>query len=175
MEEYDKALTQYLEGLAVCVEQELPDTPPEVPAVGMVGAREGNPNDPGVRAAREENARQVEAARRAKFERDMISHRDILVQQIVTLFDEIPFDEEKLREQAKQIVRDGMEIDRLVYKIKAHLEGKEGDRQDENDEPGSDDGSLLPGSSRSVLAMLGLVSRRMSPVKVTGAITYTTS
>ena len=146
------------------MEQDLPDTPPELPAAPMDRAQQKDPNSPAAKALR-----------RAKLQRDLIGHRTILRQQIVTLFDKIPFDEQKLREQAKQIVRDGIEIDRLAYKIKAHLEGEEGDRQGESSEPSSDGGSLLPGCWRWALAVFGPVSHRTNAVKVTGTITYPTS
>jgi tetratricopeptide (TPR) repeat protein len=137
MKDYDKALEHYLKGLAFCLEQDLPDVPPEVPGVGIVVQDVRHPDDPAAKAAREEHAEQVQAAAKAKLDRDMIRYRDTLIQQIVTLYDTLPFDNREFRALAEPIIRDGIELDRLVYRVKAHLEGKERERK-EGDSGSSD-------------------------------------
>jgi len=52
----------------------------------------------------------------------------------VTLYDTLPFDEREFREVAEPIIRSGIEMDRLVYDVKAYLEEKERERQERDSE-----------------------------------------
>ncbi len=124
MKEHGTALSQYLRGLSVCLEYDLPDAPPDLPPVGRYTA-DGPPGDPSIKAMREKHEKQVAARKRAWFQREMISRKQTLERQIVTLFDKIPFEETQFMKEAKSIIQDGKDVKDLISMITAHLKEKE--------------------------------------------------
>jgi hypothetical protein len=108
-----RAATRYLEGYKELLALKLPDKAPELPAVGKVDntdSREGETN-------RRQNEADMQAWHQAKYLRELIDQRDILVRQIVELYRRPPAADADLQELAEHVLGDAKVVAGLVARV----------------------------------------------------------
>jgi hypothetical protein len=109
-----RAATAYLEGYKELLALKLPDKAPELPAVGKGGETDARDAE----TRRRQNEGQMQAWRQAKYLRELIDQRDILVRQIVELYRRPPAAEPDLQELAEHVLGDGKVVADLVARVR---------------------------------------------------------
>ena len=106
----DKALENYLRGLAVCLSYELPAKMPNIPAVGTYET-DAPPDSPLVKQLEDEHKKQMELRKQAMFERDMLMQRYFLIDGIKRVS---KGDTGQIRRAAESVGKDKLQIESLV-------------------------------------------------------------
>lgn len=116
-----KAVMPYLEGLKEALDHNLPEEKPELPGVGRF--RYSGPQDSEqYRELIRKHQAQVEARKLAKFQRDMIQHRDALTGQISYMYSRFPFASEEIEKLATEVLQDENAVERLMSAVNAAVQ-----------------------------------------------------
>jgi hypothetical protein len=114
-----EAAQPYLQGLKEVLPYRLPETPPKLPRVTAYDV-DGPPEV--VERERQEHKREMAARQEAKFQRDMIQHRNVLTQQLVSLYSRKPYATEELEQLASEKLNDPAAVKRLMKSLPPAIE-----------------------------------------------------
>lgn len=116
-----KAVMPYLLGLKETLQHDLPEVKPDLPGVDRFDY--GGPSDTEeYRSMIRKHQEQVEARKKAKFQRSMIQHRDILTSQVSTMYSRFPFASNEIEKLANEILEDKVAIERLMSAVNAAVQ-----------------------------------------------------
>ncbi|MFC1780794.1 hypothetical protein ACFLZ8_00840 [Planctomycetota bacterium] len=111
-----EAAMPYLYGLKEMLQYDLPEEKPELPIVNRVRYA-GPPDTEEYLEIKRRNEEQMAAWRLAKFQRDMISYRDVLNSQISGMYSRFPWASDEIRELATKILEDKTSVERLMSAV----------------------------------------------------------
>jgi len=112
------AVRPYLEGLKALLEYNLPDEPPELPSVSRFDT--GRSNGPEFEALQRQYNQEWAAYEKAKFQREMIMHRNVLIGQVAGLYGRKPY----AKDEVERLARDTLGNSALVSKLLAAVDVK---------------------------------------------------
>lgn len=116
-----KAVMPYLLGLKETLHYDLPEVKPDLPGVDKFDY--GGPSDTEeYRSIKRKHQEQVEARKKAKFQRAMIQHRDVLTSQTSTMYSRFPFASNEIKELATQVLEDEKAVERLMSAVNAAVQ-----------------------------------------------------
>lgn len=116
-----EAVIPYLQGLRQLQQKNLPKVKPDLPGVGKYDY--SGPTDSELyRKLKRKNEEQLEARKLAKFQRDMIQHRDILTLQISGMYSRFPWASDEIRKLATKILKDETAVERLMSAVDAAVQ-----------------------------------------------------
>ncbi|MHC4086323.1 MAG: hypothetical protein ACYSWZ_11345 [Planctomycetota bacterium] len=116
-----KAVIPYLHGLKETLQYDLPEVKPDLPGVDRFDY--GGPSDTEeYRSMIRKHQEQVEARKKAKFQRAMIRHRAVLTSQVSTMYSRFPFASNEIEKLANEILEDKVAVDRLMSAVNAAVQ-----------------------------------------------------
>ena len=111
-----KAVMPYLQGLKETLKHNLPEVKPDLPIVH--GYRYWRVHVPNIAAElKRKNEEEMAAWKFAKFQRNMIQHRNVLTGQISGMYSRFPWASDEIRELATRILGDQAAVERLMSHI----------------------------------------------------------
>lgn len=116
-----KAVMPYLLGLKEMLKYDLPEFKPELPTYGAM-VFEGDKDDPEYQRILKEKKEKIKAREKAKFQRAMIQHRDVLTSQVSTMYSRFPFATNEIKELATQVLEDEKAVERLMSAVDAAVQ-----------------------------------------------------
>ena len=116
-----KAVMPYLDGLKETLQYDLPEAKPELPMVHLF-TYDGPPDSELHRKLKRKNQEEIEAWNLAKFQRDMIQHRDVLTGQVSSMYSRFPWASDEIRELATKILADDAAVERLMSHVDKAVE-----------------------------------------------------
>ena len=111
-----KAVMPYLLGLKETLKYDLPEVKPELPGVEKFDFGGFTDTDE-YRSMIRKHQEQVEATKKAKFQRGMIQHRDVLTGQVSSMYSRFPWASDEIEELATKILKDKAAVDRLMSAV----------------------------------------------------------
>ena len=116
-----KAVVPYLYGLKETLKYDLPELKPELPTYGAI-VYEGDKDDPEYQRILKEKKEKIKAREKAKFQRTMIQHRDVLTSQTSTMYSRFPFASNEIKELATLVLEDETAVERLMSAVNAAVQ-----------------------------------------------------
>jgi len=111
-----KAVMPYLQGLKETLKHNLPEVKPDLPIVH--GYRYWRVHVPNIAAElKRKNEEEMAAWKFAKFQRNMIQHREVLTGQISGMYSRFPWASDEIRELATKILEDETAVERLMSAV----------------------------------------------------------
>lgn len=111
-----KAVMPYLQGLKETLKHILPEVKPDLPIVH--GYRYWRVHVPNIAAElKRKNEEEMAAWKFAKFQRNMIQHREVLTSQVSTMYSRFPWASDEIRELATKILEDETAVERLMSAV----------------------------------------------------------
>jgi hypothetical protein len=119
-----EATMPYLNGLKDMLQHDLPEAKPKLPGVMVINS--SVPDDPKgkqqYQAMLLEQQKRLEAYEKAKFQEQMIEYRDVMNDQIASMYSRLPFDTNNLETLAKDVLKDDVAVNRLMAKVRARVQ-----------------------------------------------------
>jgi hypothetical protein len=116
-----KAAMAYLNGLKETLQYDLPEVKPDIP-IATIYTQLGREDTEEYQSIRRKHREQIEAQQKARFQQDMIQHRDVLTSQISSMYSRFPWASDEIRELAKQILEDETAVERLMSAVNAAVQ-----------------------------------------------------
>lgn len=114
-----KAALPYLYGLKETLQYDIPEVKPDLPRVDRFQAHPGTMQ---YQRLMQKHKEQVKAREKARFQRAMIQHRDILTSQTSTMYSRFPFASNEIKELATQVLEDEKAVERLMSAVNAAVQ-----------------------------------------------------
>lgn len=109
------AALQYLKGLKEVIGYNLPEQPPDLPSVSRFSIEPAS--GPVYEAMKHKHDQQQAALMQARFQGEMIIHRDVLQKQIVSIYTRRPIAIDELQNIGTHIIGKGKDLDRLMAMV----------------------------------------------------------
>jgi hypothetical protein len=114
-----EAVMPYLLGLKVAVEQKVPDEVQDPPILRVPPA---GPDDSAiVKEERRRYAQELARWERTRLYQDLAKYRQLHTEQIAYMYSRLPFATNELESLAKDVLKDGAAVDRLLARVKARV------------------------------------------------------
>jgi hypothetical protein len=114
-----EAAIPYLNGLKEALQYNLPEKKPDLPSVSFVFGRQ---NSERYRSLISERDQQIKDRELAKFQREMVDQRDILISQISGMYSRFPWASNEIQELATKILGDTVAVNRLMVSVDAAVQ-----------------------------------------------------
>jgi hypothetical protein len=111
-----EAAMPYLLGLKETLKYNLPENKPDIISAGFL-TFDGSPDSESFRKVKRLYDEKIVAEKLARFQRDMIEHRDILNSQIAGMYSRFPWASEEIKKLATEMLQDKTAVDRLMEQV----------------------------------------------------------